>query len=92
MNQSSRVNTLLMQAVRESDLPFRKKFLVRMALLSPKVQEYVYEYLVGSLIEGARISSEPELAAIGDGELLRLIIENLPEIIAAIIKLIGLFG
>lgn len=62
-----------------------------MVLLLPEARKATYDYVVGSFIDANRISSEPELAAIGDGELLKLIIENLPEIIALILKLLTMF-
>ena len=79
-----RLSRALVQAVRQSDLSLRQKLLVRMALALPTFREAILEHL--EEVVG------PNAAAIGDGELIKIIIENLDVILEFILALLGALG
>ena len=70
------------RAIRQSGLPPRQRLAARLALTVPAVEGAVMEHIED-------VSGSLEL---GDGELLKLIIENLPEILELIMTLITMFG
>lgn len=71
------------QAIRESvDLSFGQKLFYLTALAFPGVQQAIVE----------SVESEPGTKELGDGELLKYIIDKLPEILAAIEFIFKLLG
>lgn len=80
----NRLNRLLVKAVRESNLSLREKLAVRLALALPGLRNAVLDHL--EEVVG------PEAQAIGDGELIKIIIDNLDVILEFILALIGALG
>ena len=74
---------LLKEAIRQSDLDLNDKLLLRLGLRWPGVIDEIFEHideLVGDVNSTA------------DGEIIRIIIENLPAILEFVIALIGAFS
>lgn len=76
-----RCRKALSQAIAKSDLTAVQRLRLRLALVRPDVREAVDSYLDEIVTTDA----------IGDGDLLKLILEHLPEIIEAIKLIISLF-
>lgn len=76
---------LFVQAVRASDLDIGERFRLRIAYALPKAREAIDEYIV------ERLLAEPNPEAMADGSIIEFIIEYLPEILALIKIIIGLF-
>lgn len=78
----SKLTRALIEAIRKSDLSPRQKFFLRGLLLIPGFREAVTDYLAEILVD---------IHALSWADLIELIIEKLPEILAFIELLIGLF-
>lgn len=89
--QALRPSRHFVEAVRQSDLPIRQKFALRVLYLSPKVRSSVDDYVDALVAEEAQASGQ-SVDTLADGTIIRIIIENLPQIIEFIELLIKLFG
>ena len=92
--QLNRIDTLMQtreffKAIEDANLPFFQKVRIRARLRIPGIRKASAASVLERLVELKGAESEADMAAIGDGELIRLIIENLPTIIDAILRLIG---
>ena len=76
-----KIQRTLPVAVAQAQLPAMKRLRLRVALTRPDVREAVEDYL----------EEVVSVEAIGDGDLLKLILDHLPEIIKLIELIVGLF-
>lgn len=78
--QKLRPSRLFLQALRESDLNLFQKLRLRTLYLVPSIRESIDEYIDGV------VGTE----AVGDGTIIKIILEHLPEIMALIELIIKL--
>lgn len=76
-----RIRGKLNAAIGMAEMDGGQRFRLRLALIRPDVRDAVEEY----------IDSLADTQAIGDGELIKLILDHLPEIIELIKLIVGLF-
>lgn len=81
-----RGNNLFVEAVRQSDLLPRQKFWLAMLYRNPGVRADVDEY-IEQLFAG-----QGDVNAMANGDIIKIILDRLPEIIAFIELLLKLFG
>lgn len=79
-------NGLFLEAVAQSSVPFRQKLMLRLAYRVPSIRADIDAYVQAAVDE----SGDPGVLA--NGDIIRIIIEHLPEIIAFIEMLLKLFG
>ena len=92
--QIQRVENLLTtrefsQAFRKADISLRDRLKISGRMLFKGFRQAFAAEVLQVIAEVQGYENASEVAAIGDGDLLRLIIENLPAIIEAILKLIS---
>ena len=78
---------LFLEAVAQSNLPFRQKLLARLAYRAPAVRADINEY-----VEDLLVAQVGEVTTKANGDLIKIIIENLPQIIEMLLTLFKLFG
>lgn len=81
-----RSGDLFREAVAQSSIPFRQKLMLRMAYRLPSVRDDIDAYIQSAVEE----SAEP--GALANGDIIKIIIDNLPQIIALIEMLMKLFA
>lgn len=73
-------------AVKESNLPIRDKFLLRGMYMVPGIRSSVDDYIASKASAAGK-----DVTTMADGELIKFIIEHLPEIAEFIKLIISLF-
>ena len=81
-----RNNQLFVEAVRASDLSLKQKFQLRILYLIPDVRSNVDAHIEQLVAERGDVN------AMANGDIIKIIIDKLPEIIAFIELLLKLFG
>lgn len=83
----SRDRDAFLEALKQSDLKLRSRVFYRFAYLSPKVRSSVVEY-ISAMVE----DTGSDVSTMAFEDLIKFILDNLPEIIAFIEMLIKLFA
>lgn len=92
LKRDKTVRTALKEAIRQSNLTLREKLTTRIILaFNPEVEEAVLEYIVGVAKTAGKIVTSIDGALAGEIwlEIVKLVLEHLPEILELIFKLIG---
>jgi len=89
--QAVRPSRLFVQAVQESNLGFFQKFKLRSLYLVPNVRESVNEYVDNVVTEQA-LTAGQDVSTMANGDIIKIILDRLPEIMALIELIIRLLG